>query len=144
MNRLRTPSSLKFILGGWQVLATIPADAVVFLTVVQSIQKDGLRDPTRLMGFVRTIVRRQVSSRIDYLVHARRELVTLEQGPVIPDRKNTPEEQAIGGQQVELMISALRDMPVRHRDLLTRFYLHEQTQDQICRETDLTERNITF
>lgn len=110
-----------------------------FLVVVQAIQKGELRDPARLMGFVRTIVRRQVATRIDHLVQTRREQVALEQGPVIADRRNTPEEQAMGSQQVQVMLDVLNTMSARDRGILTRFYLKEQSQEQICTEMDLTD-----
>jgi RNA polymerase sigma factor (sigma-70 family) len=110
-----------------------------FLVVVQAIQRGELRDPARLMGFVRTIVRRQVATRIDHLVQTRREQVAIEQGPVIADQTGTPEDQAMGGQQVQLMLSVLQSMSARDRDILTRFYLHEQSQEQICSEMNLTD-----
>jgi len=40
-----------------------------FLVVVQAIRRGELREPERLMGFVRTIVRRQVAAHIDKVVH---------------------------------------------------------------------------
>ena len=46
-----------------------------FLIVVQAIQRGELREPDRLMGFVRTIVRRQIAAYIEELVHNRRETV---------------------------------------------------------------------
>ena len=110
-----------------------------FLAILQAIQKGGLRDSARLMGFVHTIVRRKIATHINYLVRARREHVALGQGPEIPDRNDTPEEQAMARQKVDLMLKVLRDMTARDCDILTRFYLHEQAQDQICREMDLTE-----
>ena len=110
-----------------------------FLAVLQAIQKGGLRDSARLMGFVHTIVRRKIAAHINELVQARREHVALEQGPEVPDRKHTPEEQAMAGEQVDVMLKVLGDMTTRDCDILTRFYLHEQGQDQICREMDLTD-----
>jgi RNA polymerase sigma-70 factor (ECF subfamily) len=44
----------------------------VFLIITQSIQKGELREPDRLMGYVRTVVRRQVAAHLDNAVHARR------------------------------------------------------------------------
>lgn len=40
-----------------------------FLIVVQAIRRGDLREPERLMGFVRTVVRRQVAAHIDQVVH---------------------------------------------------------------------------
>ena len=45
----------------------------LFLTIIQSIQRGDLREPERLMGYVRTIVRRQVAAHIDDVVQARTE-----------------------------------------------------------------------
>src|ERR1700682_590934 len=43
------------------------------LIVVQAIKRGELREPDRLMGFVRTIVRRQIAGYIDELIQSRRE-----------------------------------------------------------------------
>ena len=43
-----------------------------FVIVVQAIRKGDLREPERLMGFVRTVVRRQIAAHIDKVVHSRR------------------------------------------------------------------------
>jgi len=37
------------------------------------------------------------------------------------------------------MTSILRSLPDRDREILTRFYLDEQTQEQICEDMNLTE-----
>ena len=55
------------------------------------------------------------------------------------DRKQNPEQEAIVRQKSELMKSALRSLSDRDRDILVRFYLKEQPQEQICREMSLTE-----
>src|SRR3989442_12331520 len=44
----------------------------IFLIITQSIQRGDLREPDRLMGYVRTIVRRQVAAYIDRAVQSRR------------------------------------------------------------------------
>jgi RNA polymerase sigma factor (sigma-70 family) len=110
-----------------------------FLVVVQAIKRGDLREPERLMGFVRTIVRRQVATHIDEIVQTRREQVAIEQGPTLPDRTQTPEQLAMHEQQTRLIARTLRGMSARDRDILTRFYIHEQSQEQICKEMDLTD-----
>jgi RNA polymerase sigma-70 factor, ECF subfamily len=110
-----------------------------FLIVVNAIRRGDLREPERLMGFVRTIVRRQVAAYIDDAVQTRREQTDIEAGVVVIDAKRNPEEKAIGKQHEDLMIQVLRSMSSRDREVLTRFYLHEQTQEQICADMDLTE-----
>jgi RNA polymerase sigma-70 factor, ECF subfamily len=111
----------------------------VFLVVVQAVQRGELRDPARLMGFVRTIVRRQVATRIDEIVQTRREEVAIDHGPVLADRTQTPEQQAMKQQQMQLIAKVLSGLNGRDRDILTRFYLQEQSQEQICAEMNLTD-----
>src|SRR6476620_8305812 len=40
-----------------------------FLIVVQAIKNGDLREPDRIMGFVRTVARRLVAGHIDHVVH---------------------------------------------------------------------------
>lgn len=110
-----------------------------FLIVVQAIRRGELREPERLMGFVRTVVRRQVASHIDQAVHARREQVDVESGVHVADRRFNPEEVLAAKQRAELMEQALRSISDRDREILTRFYLLEETQEEICRAMDLNE-----
>ena len=91
------------------------------------------------MGFVRTVVRRQVAAYIEQAVHTRREQADLETGVTVADRKQNPEQEAMLRQKAELMRSALAALSQRDRDILIRFYLKEQPQEQICREMALTE-----
>ncbi|HYP14275.1 MAG TPA: sigma-70 family RNA polymerase sigma factor [Bryobacteraceae bacterium] len=110
-----------------------------FLIVVQAIQKGDLREPARLMGFVRTIVRRQVAGQIDRIVQDRKETVAIEAGPVLTDSSLTPEQKVITDEKLQLMMRVLNDMSARDREVLTRFYLKEQPQEQICRDMKLTD-----
>jgi RNA polymerase sigma factor (sigma-70 family) len=110
-----------------------------FVVVVQAIRRDELRDPQRLMGFVRTIVRRQVAAHIDRVVHIRREQIDLESTIRIADPHGNPEEKAIFRQRADLINRVLQELSERDREILTRFYLREEEQDQICSEMVLTE-----
>lgn len=110
-----------------------------FLIVVNAIKRGDLREPERLMGFVRTVVRRQVAAYIETAVHTRREQTDLESGVTVADRKQNPEQEAMVREKAELMKTALEALSQRDRDILVRFYLKEQTQEQICREMSLTE-----
>lgn len=110
-----------------------------FLIVVNAVRRGDLREPERLMGFVRTVVRRQVAAYIEEAVHNRREQADLETGIAVADRKQNPEQEAILRQKTELMRTVLECLSQRDRDILVRFYLKEQPQEQICREMSLTE-----
>jgi RNA polymerase sigma-70 factor (ECF subfamily) len=113
-----------------------------FLIVVEAIQRGEVREPDRLMGFVRTIVRRQVAAYIDDLVQSRREEVTGEAGDAIPDSRRNPEQNLAFRQKVELMKGILRGLGDRDREILTRFYLYEESQEEICRDMDLSENQF--
>jgi len=110
-----------------------------FLIVVQAIQKGELRDANRLMGFVRTVVRRQVAAHIDDAVHSRRERVEIEPGAILTDHRENPEQIAMGGERLDIMEQALREISRRDCEILTRFYLDGQPQEQVCREMGLSE-----
>jgi RNA polymerase sigma-70 factor, ECF subfamily len=110
-----------------------------FLIVVQAIQRGELREPERLMGFVRTVVKRQLAAYIDQAVQSRRDSQILEQDNPTADRHESPEESMISQQRAEIMESVLRSLSGRDREILTRFYLLEQSQEQICTDMDLTD-----
>jgi len=110
-----------------------------FLVVVNAIRKGDLREPERLMGFVRTIVRRQVAAYIDQAVQTRRDQADIESGITVVDGKGDPEQQAIARQKKDLMKSVLQSLSRKDRDILVRFYLNEESQEKICRDMSLTE-----
>ena len=110
-----------------------------FLIVVQAICNGELREPERLMGFVRTVVRRQVAAQIDRSVQSRREQAELDSSAAVSDQRETPEEAAILRQHERVAENVLRSVSGRDREILTRFYLMEQTQQEICDEMSLSE-----
>jgi RNA polymerase sigma-70 factor (ECF subfamily) len=110
-----------------------------FVIVVQAIQRGELRDPERLMGFVRTIVRRQIASFIEKNYTRRRDELDIDGNVKIADSHMSPEEGAIRSQNSQIMEDILRDCSRRDREILTRFYLLEQSQEQICEEMGLND-----
>ncbi len=110
-----------------------------FLIVVQAIRRGHLREPERLMGFVRTVVRRQVAAHIDQVVHSRRDELHLDVGVKVVDRRRNPEQNMAFQQKVDFMLEILNQLSERDRDILTRFYLEEETQEEICVGMSLTE-----
>ncbi len=110
-----------------------------FVVVVQAIRRGELREPERLMGFVRTIVRRLVAAHIDRVVHTRRDHLDLESTMRIADPAENPEQTAMLQQRAEMIGRVLDELTPRDREILTRFYLREQGQDQICSEMALTD-----
>ncbi len=110
-----------------------------FLTINQSIRNGELREPERLMGYVRTIVRRQVAAHIHGAVRSRRTQVDIDTGVNLSDHHPDPELQLIERQNQELAKRILGSLHKRDREVLMRFYLREEPAEQICREMGLTE-----
>jgi RNA polymerase sigma-70 factor (ECF subfamily) len=110
-----------------------------FVIVVQAIRNGELREPERLMGFVRTVVRRQVAAHIDRAVQQRKEHAELDHSAPASDHRGDPERSAIDKEHEKVVEAVLRSVSSRDREILTRFYLQEQTQEQICREMNLSD-----
>src|SRR5262249_40371870 len=57
----------------------------------------------------------------------------------VPDPHDNPEESAMFHQRNTLIQQVLGEMTERDREILMRFYIYEQPQDQICAEMELTD-----
>ncbi|MDX2267817.1 MAG: sigma-70 family RNA polymerase sigma factor [Bryobacter sp.] len=113
-----------------------------FLTVVQAIQRGDLREPDRLLAFARTIVRRRIAVYIESFAAKRREAIICEATLPIADDEPTPEEAAIRAEASAILEQVLRGMSRKDREILTRFYLLEQSPERICQEMDLTDNQF--
>ena len=111
----------------------------VFLIITQSIKRGELREPERLMGYVRTVVRRQVAVHIDNAVHARRNQQSIDPAMTLSDHQPDPERRAIEKENQDVAMRMLGGLPKRDREVLVRFYLQEQSAEEICRDLKLTE-----
>jgi RNA polymerase sigma-70 factor (ECF subfamily) len=107
-----------------------------FLTVVQAIRRGDLRDPQRLMGFVRPVVRRQVAAKIEVAVWRRSDATTSAAVRLSEPTVLDPENAAM---RRELIERVLDEMSGREREVLNRFYLRGQDQEQICADMNLSE-----
>lgn len=110
----------------------------IFVDVVVAIQRGQLRDPERLMGFARTIARRKVSCYIDAAASDRRDQVEIGSLFGLASTGATPEQEMVSQEQRELVRLTLARLPEREAEILSRFYLLEQTEMQIRSEMDLT------
>jgi RNA polymerase sigma-70 factor (ECF subfamily) len=110
-----------------------------FVIVTQAILNGDLREPERLMGYVRTVVKRQIAASIDVAVQQRRNRVDFEDSLfTLSDWRENPERNVIAIQRAEIARKVLNGVSRRDRDILNRFYVLEQTQEQICAEMGLS------
>ena len=106
------------------------------MTIVRAIREGQLRDSERLMGFVRTVLFRVAGK---HRVAARQaEAVTAEEMSNIREPAPSPEQSVIRRQKIELMQIVMRQLQPRDVEILSRFYLHDQTEVQIRSEMKLT------
>jgi RNA polymerase sigma-70 factor (ECF subfamily) len=110
-----------------------------FLIVVQAIRRGELREPDRLMGFVRTVVRRQIAAYIETVIQTRRQVTDLETGRIVADFGRDPENSIMDQEEEELAYRVLKGISRRDREILIRFYLKEESQEAICEKMNLTE-----
>lgn len=110
----------------------------VFLIVAESIKRGDVREPERLMGYVRTVLRRQVASHIEGIVNSRNNHADLDIGLPLSDHRPDPERSAIQNQNMDVAMRVLHSLKKRDREVLIRFYLKEQAPEDICRDLDLT------
>ena len=111
----------------------------VFLIIAQAIRNGELREPSRLMGYIHTIVRRQIAAYIDSPVNLRRNRVEVDFDQSLCDAHADPENEMIERENQELALSVLQSIPKRDREVLIRFYFKEESPAQICQALNLTE-----
>jgi RNA polymerase sigma factor (sigma-70 family) len=109
-----------------------------FLAVTEAIRRGEVREPERLMGFVWTVVRRHLATQIERTVHLRNQRADINGEMHIPDRGADPEWTAMVRQRQTMAHCLLREVSGRDREVLIRFYLKEETQEQICEDMKLT------
>jgi RNA polymerase sigma-70 factor (ECF subfamily) len=108
-----------------------------FVIVVDTIRSGELRDPRRLMGYIRTVVKRMVATSIDRQIQERRGRVDEDKTTLVSGRAS-PENATLHRQQVALVHEVLKELSDRDRLVLTRFYVDEVPAQTICDEMNLT------
>ena len=111
----------------------------LFLILVGAIRRGEVRHPDHLMGYVRTILYRQLDLEIGRIVRRRENLAGIDSAAHLTAAEPTPEQLALAGQKVRLMKQALREMSDRDFEILSRCYLREQPPERVCSEMALTQ-----
>ncbi len=109
----------------------------LFVTMTESIRKGAVREPERLMGYLRTVERRHTATHIGRLLRERRNVSPIELSG-LRDGAVSPERYAIERQSADMAARILSALRPRDREILIRFYVHEQKPDEICRAMRLT------
>ncbi len=104
----------------------------ILVVVLEAIRRGELRDPERLAGFVSTVARRSVAAEIRGAISRRRRLVDSSNCEAATPAALSPEARAVDGEQVATILEIVRGLKARDREVLTRFYLKEETPLEIC------------
>jgi len=108
-----------------------------FIITVEAIRNGAVREPDRLMGFIRTVVLRRMAEHINEQVFRRNHTVDATDY-VIRDRRLTADQMLMRAQQRAVARQVLQELSANDREVLVRFYLEEQPPERICREMHLT------
>jgi RNA polymerase sigma factor (sigma-70 family) len=110
-----------------------------FVIVTEAIRNGELRDPARLMGYVRTVVKRQIAATIEAAVTRRRTQVDYEDTLfTLSDWKEDPEKSLLSRQRSDIARRVLNSVSRRDREILRRFYVEEEPMEQICQDMGLS------
>lgn len=110
----------------------------LFVMVTESIRNGEVRQPERLMGYVRTVERRQVASEIDHALRERQNAPAAELR-MLRDSGMSPERFAIEQQFSEMLMRIANCLRERDREVLLRYYMEDETAGEICTAMKLTE-----
>jgi RNA polymerase sigma-70 factor, ECF subfamily len=110
----------------------------LFLTIVEAIRHGEIREPERLMGFVRTVLYRQLNLDLSRMIRSRETTSGIEMADQLSGSEPTPEQQTLAHEKIALMKQVLRGMSDRDFEVLTRSYLREQPAARICVDMGLT------
>src|ERR1017187_2803378 len=102
----------------------------LIVELVGDIKMGNLREPGTLPAYAMTVARRKVSL---HLVGATRERRPLNVRKLVPPSKvfETPETLLLSSERQAIAKRVLGSLPSRHRETLIRFYLQEESREQI-------------
>ena len=90
------------------------------------------------MGFVRTIAHRNKCWEITVRLKSREKELSTNQLPRLLDRRKLVDESVADDERRQILHECLAEMSACDRELLERFYLQEQTREQIQRDMGLS------
>ena len=111
----------------------------MFIVVVEAIREGKLREPGALPSYIHGVARFSVCSKIGVKVRHERLSGTLRHWVSLRSPSYTPEDALAARERNQIMQELLQSMSEREREILTRFYIREQTKEQICSELKLTD-----
>jgi len=103
-----------------------------FARVLNTLRKDGLRQPERLGAFVNTVCNNVLFEH--YRANSRSESLDEEDRPELPATGASAHDVAAANQLKAKVREILAGMPVRDRGVLKAIFLDERDREEVCRE----------
>ena len=111
----------------------------IVVTILEAIHTGTVREPSRLMGFAKTVALRRVARHIRSKISSRKRFLPMGSVDFPAPPASSPDAAVAATERAQTLHKALRCLRQRDRDLLLRYYYFEQDQADICVALDLTE-----
>lgn len=112
----------------------------VMITCLSNLRAGMVRDPRCILGYIRTVMKRQIAAVIGKRMSARSKQSGTEASKCcLTDQGLNPEEESAAKERTALARTVLASLSPRDREIISRFYVDEQTADEICEAMSLTE-----
>ena len=99
----------------------------IFLIVITAVRSRRLNDPRCLTAYIHTVARRTIMA----AMKERAQTVAGWEFSIIPSKGNQ-ELDLVWKERGAMATRIFQALPAREREILTRFYLEEQTKEEIC------------
>jgi RNA polymerase sigma-70 factor, ECF subfamily len=115
------------------------------VAVIDFVQRGMLRDPSRLTGLVNSIAKNICAAVFKIEVMRPKTFDSVADNPHVGVRllaPDNPERQLLDNERLAIARNVLKELSDRDREILKRFYVDEQSPEEICRAMNLTPRQF--
>lgn len=110
-----------------------------FLSLLELIHNKNVNEPGKLVAIADTVFHRQYCQTVRARVRERERTAPLSPSIPAPAARRSGFDNILREEQVRLTGEALAQLPEKWRELMVRFYLREQSKEEICTAMKLTE-----
>jgi RNA polymerase sigma-70 factor (ECF subfamily) len=102
-----------------------------FLRVLQSLRRNGIREPERIGAFVNSVCNHVVQ---EFSRAGQRITFTDERAPEMADERADSEKDLVTREQAEQVRAILSEMSPKNRQLLSAVFLEERPSEEVCQQ----------
>lgn len=110
------------------------------LTVCKQIKQGQLKIPAALPGYINIVLKRAAwNKKLESERHGGNSELFETVVQTKPDNRNDPERRLQIQERAQILREGLQSLKPKEQEILTRFYLRGESQDEICGEMNLTD-----